>query len=203
MRNMIKILIAHENHFASDFGLQINVSCPNTGHDTSSFFSEFKELIDIADMLGLPIMVKFNITTPIDLLMELSENPKLDAICLSNTIPYYWNPDPNFYTKELIQNWKRPFGYKSPLHQVTKDESNNGGGGISGELIRPYILHYIKKLREAGFTKHINGGGGIMQKSHVDDYKKAGADSAFICSVVMVRPLRVKGIINRANEIFS
>jgi len=203
MEEMIKLLLFYKSLFSIPFGLQVNVSCPNTGHDTSNFFNEFNELIEIADKLGVPIMLKFNITTPIDLLMELNNNPQLDAICLSNTVPYYWTPDLMFYGPTLFKKWEKPFGDKSPLHKVTNDPKNTGGGGISGELIRPYVLKYIKTLRDAGFTKHIHGGGGIMKSSHIDDFKKAGADSAFICSVVMVRPYKTKSIISGANKVFS
>jgi dihydroorotate dehydrogenase len=194
MEAMVNLLLKEKPNFKASFGLQINLSCPNTGHDTCGLSEEANEMVNIAAKLDVPIMAKFSIASvSIDALMELEKNEHLDAICVSNTIPYGWIPNMLFQT--LALDWKNIFGLDSPLKKM-------GGGGLSGDAIKPFVLHFISSLKSAGFKKHINGGGGIMEASDVDIYKKAGADSIFFGSVVMVRPYKVKGIIDRANEIF-
>jgi len=195
MKDMIDLLINEKPNFKANFGIQINLSCPNTGHDTCGLSAEANDMINIVSKLDVPIMAKFTIaSSSIDSLIELEKNPHLDAICLSNTIPYNWKPEELLYGKEMVNAWFKPFGETSPLEDM-------GNGGISGNIIKPYVLKYIYELRSAGFKKHINGGGGIMCASDVDLYKEAGANSIFFGSVIMVRPYEVKGIIDRANEI--
>ena len=195
MEDMINLLMKEKPNFKSHFGLQINLSCPNTGHDTCGLSNEANDMVNIAAKLDVPTMAKFSIaTSTFENILELEKNPNLDAICLSNTIPYNWEPDPYVFDHPLL--WEKPFGEKSPLEYM-------GGGGISGKVIKPFVLEFISKLRKAGFKKHINGGGGIMEASDVDLYKEAGADSIFFGSVIMVRPLEVKRIIERANNVFS
>ncbi|MEA3304408.1 MAG: hypothetical protein U9Q15_01420 [Patescibacteria group bacterium] len=227
MAKMIAILEKYKNEFQSLFGLQINLSCPNTAHDPCSLIAESSDMIGIAARLGVPLMPKFSIASaPIAALMELNENPHVDAICLSNTLPYDWQPSENLYriskgddyfedfqrlqrrgfiswksdgkTVYIVTfiNWEKIFGTtESPLASM-------GGGGLSGDIIRPFVLHYIKQLRAEGFSKPINGGGGIMKPEHVDMYKAVGVNSVFIGSVVMTRPWDAEDIIKRANEIF-
>lgn len=161
----------------TSYGLQINLSCPNTKHDPKELLLEASEMIKIAAQLGVPIMIKISVASaPIELLMELNEIQELDAICVSNTIPHGWIPG-NIFTGMNV-DWDNTFGEISPLKKI-------GGGGLSGAVIKPFVLKYIRVLRENGFTKHINGGGGIMCSSDVDAYKNAGAGSVSIASVAM------------------
>ncbi len=217
---MIELIIYYKQCFSTNFGLQINLSCPNTDHDPCVLMAEANDMINITAKAGVPIMAKFNITVPIDALLELDKNPNLNAICLSNTIPYGWQPNKNLFRGnddnnflELIDDniadysvdrgnvivksifWKHMYGVESPLKNI-------GGGGLSGPIIKPFVLHYIQELRKAGFTKHINGGGGISCANDVNLYKKAGANSIFYGSVANTRPWQVAKIIKRANEIF-
>lgn len=197
MLSMIELINDYKYNFRTDFGLQINLSCPNTNHDPCALISEADEMVRIAGKLNVPIMAKFSIASaPIDALLELENNPSLDAICVSNTIPYGWQPGllyKNMSNASL--DWENIFGINSPLEKI-------GGGGLSGPVIKPFVLHYIKELRKAGFKKHINGGGGISCADDVNLYKKAGADSIFYGSVANTRPWRVEEIIKRADGIF-
>ena len=76
-----------------------------------------------------------------------------------------------------------------------------GGGGISGRPLRALVCEWILRLRYAGFTKPINGGGGILSPEDAEHYRQAGASSIFLGSVAVLRPWRVRGIIRRANEL--
>ena len=173
-------------HFQAPFGLQINLSCPNTMHDPSELISETVTILEAASHLGIPLMPKFSIASaPVSAIMELNKLPFCDAICVSNTIPFGWSGI----------NWKATWGSKvSPLIHL-------GGGGLSGAALTPLVCRWILRMRDHGFTKPINGGGGIMHRDDVMRYHKAGANSIFLGSVAALRPWRVRGIIKYANRL--
>lgn len=168
------------------FGLQVNLSCPNTGHDPRVLIEETAAVLDIVGKLGVPVMPKFSIATaPISAVMQLNDHPSCDAICVSNTLPFGW---------EGI-DWQKVWGSRtSPLAKL-------GGGGLSGTTLKPLVCQWISRLREIGFQKPINGGGGILYPEDVGQYRRAGASSVFLGSVAVLRPWRVKSIIDEANRL--
>lgn len=185
LRIIIDTIGFEMDKFSAKFCIQINLSCPNTEHDPSELIAEVAESIEIASSLGVPIMPKFSIASaPIQAIMELNSNPNCDAICVSNTLPFGWNGV-----------GKDVWGSKiSPLEKL-------GGGGLSGKVLLPLVCEWITRLRDAGFTKPINGGGGILCSDDVYRYHEAGASSIFLGSVALLRPWRVEEIINHANNL--
>jgi len=185
-RIMVATIKFHCDSFFSPFGLQINLSCPNTKHNPHELIDESAKVLEIASTLGIPVMPKYSIASaPIQAILQLNNNPNCDAICVSNTLPFGW--------KEI--NWQQVWGSKtSPLAKL-------GGGGLSGKTLRPLVCEWIARLRDAGFTKPINGGGGILCPKDVKHYYDAGASSIFLGSVVILRPWRVKKIIEQANNL--
>ena len=172
--------------FKSSFGIQINLSCPNTGQSVGTMIGESEEVLEVFAPLQVPLMPKYSIASaPVEAIVELGKNPHCDAICVSNTIPFGWDQ----------MDWKEGWGNVSPLAHL------KGGGGLSGAKILPYVLQWIIRLRDRGFSKPINGGGGITKPAHVDLYQRAGASSCFLGSVATLRPWRVKSIIARANAL--
>lgn len=194
--NFLDMLDRYLPDFEAPVGLQINYSCPNAGHycDKSGmyerdFLSEVLITMAYAHGFGLPAMAKFNILTPIGMVKELCRFDFCDAVCVSNTIP--WGQLP-----ESI-DWKRIFGsLESPLAKY-------GGGGLSGKPLLPLVVDWVKRAREAGITKPINAGGGILSEEDVNVLYNAGASSVFIGSVAILRPWRVKKIIDYANALFE
>jgi dihydroorotate dehydrogenase (NAD+) catalytic subunit len=186
IKKMTDLIGQHKNDFRAPFGIQINLSCPNTGHDPKELIGESAKVLDVVAALNVPLMPKYSIAAaPIEAIMELQEHSNCDAICVSNTI--------SFGSAQV--DWEKTWGNKiSPLAHI-------GGGGISGKVLRPLVCEWIKNIRNAGFTKPINGGGGILKKSDVDEFHKAGASSIFLGSVATLRPWRVGGIINHANQL--
>lgn len=184
-RAIVGMIAFFKDGFRAPFGLQINLSCPNAGHNPCELIGESAKVLEIVGALGVPIMPKYSVASaPIQAILELDNNPDCHAICVSNAIPFGW--------PEI--NWQKAWGSdKSPLAKL-------GGGGLSGKVLRPLVCDWIKRLRNAGFTKPINGGGGIMRPNDVEHYRDAGASSVFIGSVAMY-PWRVKKIIGRANSL--
>ncbi len=185
-RIMIGLLDINKDNFAAPFGLQINLSCPNTGHDPHKLIDESAQVLEIAGNLDVPLMPKYSIASaPIEAVLELNNHPDCDAICVSNTLPFGW---------EKI-DWQKVWGSKtSPLEKI-------GGGGLSGGVLRPLVCEWITRLRDAGFTKPINGGGGILSADDIKHYYNAGASSVFLGSVAALRPWRVNSIIDQANNL--
>ena len=185
-RIMVDLIGFFKNGFRVPFGLQINLSCPNTGHDPSKLIGESADVLDIASTLGVPVMSKYSIApAPIPAVRELQDHPACDAICVSNTIPFGWDGI----------DWERTWG------STTSPIAHLNGGGLSGKDLLPFVCVWIKRLRDAGFTKPINGGGGILTADDVWEYYDAGASSVFLGSVAVLRPWRVNKIINRANKL--
>ncbi len=185
-RIMVDTIGFCKDDFKSAFGLQINLSCPNTEHDPGKLIGESSTVLDIASVLGVPLMPKYSIATaPIEAVLELNDHPNCDAICVSNTLPFGW--------QEL--DWEYLWGSNiSPLAKL-------GGGGLSGKVLRPLVCEYITCLRDAGFIKPINGGGGILCTTDVTHYHHAGASSIFLGSVAALHPRRMTAIINQANNL--
>lgn len=186
IKQIIDIIGFHKDSFSCFFGLQINLSCPNINHDPKKLIDETFKILDAAGILKIPLIPKYSIASaPINAILELNNCPNCDAICVSNSIPFGW---PGI-------DWNKIYGNRvSPL-------VNFGGGGLSGKELRPLVCRWIRDLREAGFTKPINGGGGILQIADVDHYHSAGASSIFLGSVAILRPWRVRGIIKYANKL--
>ncbi len=185
LRIIVEIIEFCKDSFLAPFGLQINLSCPNTGHNSSELIGESEKVLEIASSLGVPLMLKYSIASAQILsIMKLNNHPACDAICVSNSLPFGWRGI----------DWERTWGSKnSPL-------ANLGGGGLSGKALRPLVCNWIERLRDAGFTKPINGGGGILCPYDMYCYQYAGASSIFLGSIAVLRPHRVKDIIDYANK---
>ncbi|MFA4872027.1 MAG: HisA/HisF-related TIM barrel protein [Patescibacteria group bacterium] len=186
LRIMVEMIGFCKESFSAPFGLQINLSCPNTEHDPHELIGESAKVLEIASALGVPLMPKYSIASAsIQAVLQLNDHPNCDAICVSNTLPFGWTG----------VDWERVWGSKtSPLAKL-------GGGGLSGKTLQPLVCEWITRLRDAGFTKPINGGGGILCSEDVKRYHDAGASSIFLGSVAVLRPWRVKKIINQANNL--
>lgn len=178
-----------EKGFSANIGWQINFSCPNVGLDPSALIAEVKEFLRLASFLDVPIMPKFNILTPPQAIKEALQNSVCDAICVSNTIP--WGKLP-----EQI-NWRNLFGSDvSPL-------AHFGGGGLSGWPLLSLVCKWVRDARKCGINIPINAGGGILCPDDVDRLKDAGASSVFLGSGMLLRPHRVKKIIERAYKLYT
>ena len=180
---MVEIIGEAQNEFSTPFGLQINFSCPNTSATTNEITKESIKVLDKMT-LGIPIMLKYSIVTPIKVVKDVSDHQNCDGLCVSNTIPFGWDGI----------DWKEVWGSNtSPLAQF-------GGGGLSGKPLAPAVYKYIYSLRLEGVRKHINGSGGVVSHSEVNQYQKFGASSISIGSVAILRPWRVPDIIHHAER---
>lgn len=186
MEQFAKLFKAYLLCFCAPVGLQINLSCPNAGVDLEKAAQDALVALDIFAPLGIPLVLKFNVLVPVDVVKKIAEHPACDAIHISNTIPYGKIP-------EKIHWWT---GKVSPLAPY-------GGGGLSGSQLLPLVCEWVKEARRAGITKPINAGGGVLSARDVYRLKEAGADGISIATAVALRPWRLRSILERAEEVFS
>lgn len=186
-KEFVEIFCKYLKGFKSPVGLQVNLSCPNTGSKIyDDFVWEANQILNTVGRLGIPIILKFNIVIHPGIVYQIGLNPNCDGICISNSIPFGQLP-------ELI-NWKGLFGDKSPLAHLK-------GGGLSGTLLLPLVASWIKNIRQWGFKKYINAGGGVLCTRDADKLFLAGANSIFLGSIAFLRPWRIKKVIETFNNL--
>lgn len=190
----VQLFKTHLPDIKSPVALQINFSCPNSGHDLDELGDQVAEILEIASPLGIPLIPKFNIVLPPQKAVEISKNKYCDAICVSNTIP--WGELP------ADVPWKKIFG--SDVSPLTKHFGPSVKGGYSGPLLAPLVLRWIDEAEKLGITKPINAGGGIFTKRDILELaKRKSVQSIFLGSVAILRPWRLQKLIRFGNEVFS
>jgi dihydroorotate dehydrogenase len=179
LNEFVRMLKAELPRFRSKVGLQINFSCPNTGHALEELADEVEEALDMSVLLGIPLVPKFNVNFSPAKAAKLGKHPACDALCISNTLPWTDLPD------EVRQE---EFGsLESPLAHLK-------GGGYSGPHLYLRVLEWIVHVRAAGYTKPLVAGGGIRERWQALQMRAlAGENSAiFLGSIAMTRGWRLR-----------
>lgn len=198
-QGFVEQVLLHESDFRAPFGIQVNLSCPNTGHDTEKVASEAKEILEIFQGLKLdlkiPIVPKFNVLFPVEAVGALQD--LCNAICVSNTLP--WGELP------ADVDWHKLFDIKVCGGVETRHSplAHLGGGGLSGYPLLPLVAEWVKAARGRGVDLPINAGGGILGPDDVDVLADAGADSVFLGSIAILRGWRVRKTIKRAHKLLG
>jgi dihydroorotate dehydrogenase (NAD+) catalytic subunit len=174
------LLRKNYNKFGTFIAIQLNVSCPNTEIHFTKYIQDVQSYLDIIREHRFLVDLKVNVLTPPEVVDQLRS---YQMVTCSNTIP--------FGTISEI-NWKKYSGLESM-----------GGGGLSGPLLLPYVIKWIKQYKEFNKTVPIKACGGIFSKEDVDKVVEAGADAIEIGTVKLFRPHRIKGIIKRTNELLG
>jgi dihydroorotate dehydrogenase (NAD+) catalytic subunit len=183
----------YAKNFKARFGIQLNISCPNTDHDPKVLSHEALEHgYILRSMLGdIPLDLKINAMTPIAAISEIQRENVFDSLTCSNTIP--WGKMPEHI------NWKKLFGSEiSPLRKRGLQQD----GGLSGWPLLTIVETWIEEARSAGISIPITAGGGILCADDVDRMYYAGANAIAIGSAAFLRPWNVQPIIQRAHHIF-
>lgn len=181
------------DQFKAPIGIQVNVSCPNTHHPTSDMLKNASVILAEVSLIGVPVDLKVGVADMAcvgrDFVEKIEKTALCDCLTCSNTIP--WGKLPEFI------NWKDLFGSeRSPLEHL-------GGGGLSGKPLKPIVLEWLRNVRQSGITMPIKVGGGILSEKDAEDYVYEGASALELGCVSILRPLRVKGIIQTGNKLFS
>lgn len=180
-------------NFHAPVAIELNLYCPNVKKVNFDLVGESKGFLKRLSSLGIPEIVKLSIMAPIKAVVEISQDPNCHALDISNTV--HWDD-----LEEVgIDRKKMFFTDVSPLAEY-------GGGGLSGEPLRPLVIDYIRRLCNAGCTKPIIAGGGILKSAHANDYKWHCPSSVVAVTIgcaSMIRFWRVKSIIKAANWLFT
>jgi len=175
--------------FSTRVGLELNISCPNQEHCPLSLIDDAIDQLQPFAGLDIPKILKVNALTPIEAIVRIAASGMCDAIAVSNTIPWGQLPDKI--------DWRKIFGSAvSPLKHL-------GGGGLSGYPLLSIVGNWIFEAKYQGVSIPIIGGGGILRASDVDYLHANGADAVSIGAVAILRPWRVKGIIERARQLYG
>lgn len=173
--------------FLAPFAIQVNFSCPNIGLDPSHLVGEVGATLDaISEILpSVPLIPKLNIMVPPAVAGEIGMHPRCHAICASNTIPWGSFPD--------RVDWARLFGETSPLAEF-------GGGGLSGAPLTPLVRAWVGDYLSRPHAAPLVAGGGVMTAADAVALLDMGASAVEVGSVSIVRPWRVRSIVDAINR---
>jgi dihydroorotate dehydrogenase len=190
LEQFVTLLRRHLPHFHTQFGLQIQFSGPHTEADWANglMLTEATQALDIASRLGVPLVPKIGVETPIETALAISRHPECDALSLSNTVK--WGK-----LSDRI-NWRGLFEKSgvSPLKHL-------GGGGLSGKPLFPVVCDWLTRARQAGLRKPLNVGGGVLGPKDAQRLVELQASAVAVGSVAFLRPHRVQRTIRRVNEL--
>ena len=182
--NLLKL-----RRFATKLVLQLNVSCPNTGHDTTETAKAAEPLLDILGQLNIPILVKINLLTSVEDAKAIEEHPACAGLVCFNTLPFANIPD---YKKRRFFQAGEPG--KSPIPYP-------GGGGLSGQPIFSSTYDWLCKAENAGFKKPIIAGGGVTSVRDIDTLAELRCVKGIsLGSVAITRPWRMEKLIKTINQ---
>ena len=171
--------------FMSKFAIQLNVSCPNTGHDTSETAKAARPLLDVLSQLDVPILVKINFLTSVEDAKAIEEHPACAGLVCFNTLPFANIPD---------HKKNRFFPNGSPVPYP-------GGGGLSGQPIFSMTYDWLRRADDAGFIKPIIAGGGVTSVRDVDMLAELRCvKGVSLGTAAITRPWRMKKLIQTINE---
>lgn len=175
------------------YGLELNFSCPTSGHDLGELVNEIGESLDIAGCLGVPLAIKVNALAAPERIAEIGKHQELDCLIMGNTIPWLELTDQIDY-RELFGTTVSPLESRK-LNKKAK-------GGLSGPPLLPIHCAYIQNLRDCGYSKPIYGCGGIRSRNGVVSYFNAGANGIEVGSAVITTPGNTKEMAQAAYELF-
>lgn len=186
--------------FRVAFGLEINDSCPNAGHDPQSLVGEAAERIMAVRRIlpGIPIVWKINALTSPWTAKQVIDTGCCDAISVSNTIPWWQNATWTEKSASKI-DWQALFDTDvSPLKL-----RGYGDGGLSGWPLLELVIDWVKTARDIGMTIPVKAGGGIQRKNDILRLTIAGANAIELGTIGFLRFWRLGGLIDYGNRIIE
>jgi dihydroorotate dehydrogenase len=179
----------HLHSFSAPVALQVNISCPNTQHNTAELANNVMGQLEITKDLGIAVGLKINVLTLVEIMQKAANSGLCDFLEIPNTLPFGKMPG--------RVDWERKYSNKSPLAKY-------GGGGYSGLENFQLALEWIKNARNQGIRIPIICGG-VSCKEDVEKAKRFGADAVAFARITMTpfHAWKIKGIIEKANNIFG
>lgn len=187
-------LLLLERDFKAPFALEINISCPNTKHNTLDLVKGAAGLLSLANMMlrGVPIVLKISVLVEPSTIKDILSKASCDAIDVSNTIPFGQLPDQI--------DWHGLFPSKTG--ELISPLAKFGGGGLSGKPLFPLVYDWLLEAKRIGIDLPIIAGGGVLCKEGAKLLFNARVSGISIGSAAILRPYRVQGIIDHINKLF-
>jgi dihydroorotate dehydrogenase len=163
-QGFVSLFSRYRSLFKTSVGLEINISCPNVGHQWEDLIHEAHGMLDTFSVLDIPLVPNVSAVLRPQAARGIAEHPACDAVSVANSIPFGEFP-------ERI-NWKKLFGTLiSPL-----ERRGFGPGGLSGKPIYPVTLDWLEELQDARyrFPKPLIIGGGIQDGVDAERVLRAG-----------------------------
>jgi dihydroorotate dehydrogenase (NAD+) catalytic subunit len=149
-------------------GIEVNVSCPNTGEEVSQKIKHVIRILSEAlESTGLPIMVKFGHDDDAIAVLKEFRGTRL-IVDLINTVGYT-----TVYP-----------GTRSPLAHLNRVN----GGGVSGPVIIPFRDAAYQRIRDALPDFPIILGGGIHSQSELRRTWEMKPDAVSIGTIILKQP---------------
>lgn len=141
--------------------LEINVSCPNTGHAMEQAQMVIDSVMAVKLFSRHPLIVKVSVTQDY-LAIALGLVGIAEAVSL-NSVPY-----------EIVY----PDGPRSPLWRLMEKlekltGNDGGGGGVSGKLAQPHNWVAVEALAKQGLIPVI--GPSVMEFEDIEKIRRLGA----------------------------
>ncbi|PIQ68611.1 MAG: hypothetical protein COV91_03225 [Candidatus Taylorbacteria bacterium CG11_big_fil_rev_8_21_14_0_20_46_11] len=187
--------------FRADFGVQVNLSCPNGGLDPDALIDEAVPTLECAGQYlpdTVPVMPKFGPEAHPESMLRIVKHPRCSALCFSNTLPFGKHPT---WVKETSPvDWKGIFGTDDPKESPIARRFPGFAGGLSGAPLLPFVIEWVRAVRALSITTPINAGGGILSGNDAGHVFDEGADSIFLGSIAMLAPTQVQKTIQTAHN---
>ena len=157
---------------------EVNVSCPNLGHDGLEIGSS-PQMIDkvtsgvVARAAGRPVIVKLTPNVPsVPALAQAAESSGADAVTVANTL----------VGMALERDSREPvLGHRT--------------GGVSGPIVRPVVLRMVwQSTQVVGIP--VIASGGVCTVDDVLDYLQVGATAVQVGTATFARPSTMLDILD-------
>lgn len=153
-------------------GIELNVSCPNTGESTPQAVEAVARLASILRTAGHPLIVKLGYEQPYVPIAKRLEGIA-EAVHAINSVP-----------------WATVYpGKPSPLAHL-------GGGGVSGEVIRPFVREAVHNLVQQTALPVI-AGGGIYTLQDIEELAALGASAFSFGTLFLRHPTRPNRLVRQ------
>ena len=186
--------------FRADWGVQVNLSCPNGGLDPNALVEEAIPVLGLAEKElpeSVSVTLKFGPEVHPESMVRVSKHPRLDALCVFNTLPF--GKQPTWIRKSNPVDWKGLFGTDDPKESPIAKRFPGFAGGLSGAPLRPFLCEWLERVRLLGVTIPIIAGGGLLSGEDAGFAFDAGADAVSFGSIAMLAPTKVASAIRGAH----
>lgn len=186
-REYAAILKDHLPDFKAPVALEVNVTCPNTGHDSSELVREIIDHLEILSVPGIPLAPKFDSLTSAENIKKVANSSLCSWAVIPNSLKAGSFPDKI--------DWKR---YEKLIEPLIK---KYGACGFSSRVNFELAKAITFESRNLGVDIPICCGG-VGSRQDVRDVKLMGGSGIQFGRISITRPWRIKGIIKEAHRVF-